>query len=76
MLETKTNSLKKNHGSSPWHGWAEKQNKTKYKSGPSPRLWHLLMPVSLGVFCAGQGRTLFLPLSTSDAQGHSGHALQ
>lgn len=53
----------KNHGSSPCHGWVEKQNKTKYKSGPSPCLWLLLKSVSLGVICAGQEQALSSPLS-------------
>lgn len=61
----KTKSLKQttNHGSSPCHGWVEKQNKTKYKSGPSPCLWLLLKSVSLGVICAGQEQALSSPLS-------------
>lgn len=54
------------------HGWAEKQKKTKYESGPSPHLWHPLMSVSLAVTCAGQGKALSFPLSTSDKQEHLG----
>lgn len=73
--ELKTNKQTKNHGYSPRHGWVEKQNKTKYKSSPSPCLWLLLKSVSLGVICAGQGQALSSPLS-HQMQEHSGHAFQ